>query len=785
LEGGLTTLIGQELGGYRIISQVGKGGMATVYKAFQPSLDRYVAVKVMPPFYAEQDETFLKRFRREARSVAKLRHPNILMVIDYGEFEEFTYIVMEYVDAGTLTDRLGSPMQLHDIASIIEQVAGALDYGHGQGVVHRDVKPSNILLPKPNWPLLTDFGLAKIVGGSQLTITGSIAGTPAYMSPEQGQGESVDSRSDIYSLGIVLYEMATGGVPFHAETPMAVVVKHIIDPLPLPTSKNPNLPEAVERVILKALAKIPGDRYQKVTDLSNDLNACLTGVDPVPLPPETVVEESIATEPAPASFEIPRSFEEPEDEILAEPIAEGISTGPPIVERPDPIQEQIRPSGATSRPLPKWLIPAGIAVAMLCIVGFGALGVIGLLSNTDTPPTETPPTSIVPTVTASQHVIAGRDYVDQGLSSLAIEEFEAAVSLGSKDVDMYFELADLYLDEDRYDNAISILNLASDVAPNESWVQETIGWYFLDLGFHDEAIFKFEHALDLDPQAEWILEGLAEAYRGVGNFEKADEILGVEIETELGDTYYYENLGWDYLYSDDYSSAEAAFMQAIELDQNNTSAWDGLSDVYWYSGSPDVALAALEEALLSNPDYAWFYTKSGWIQLEKGNYEQAQVAFEQSIQVDPVWSSGYSGLSDLYGELGDYASAVAVLEEAIELNPQRSDLFSDLGWAYLDNEQFDSAIAAFEEVINQDPTYGWYYYDLAIAFELAGRWDEAAGTLEEAGTYAFDDAWLYEAIGWEFINMNMCDVAVSYFEVALELDSSISSARDGIQECGG
>ncbi len=123
---------------------------------------------------------------------------------------------MEYVDAGTLTDRLGAPLPLNDIATIIDQVAGALDYAHGQGVIHRDVKPSNILLPKPNWPLLTDFGLAKIVGGSQLTITGTIAVTPAYMSPEQGQGEAVDSRSDIYSLGIVLYEMATGAVPYHA-----------------------------------------------------------------------------------------------------------------------------------------------------------------------------------------------------------------------------------------------------------------------------------------------------------------------------------------------------------------------------------------------------------------------------------------------------------------------------------------------------------------------------------------------------------------------------------------
>ena len=264
-------LIGKDVGGYRIISQIGQGGMATVFKAYQASLDRYVAVKVMPPYYAEQDDTFLKRFRQEAKAIASLRHPNILIVIDYGEEDETTYIVMEFVEGGTLTEIMGKPMAPDQILGLTDQVAAALHYAHEQGVVHRDIKPSNILLPKPDWPLLTDFGLAKIVGGSQLTQSGTVAGTPAYMSPEQGRGEKVDSRSDIYSLGIVLYEMATGVVPFHAETPMAVVVKHIIDPLPLPRSKNPELSEGIERVILKSLSKDPDDRFQDTEQMAKAL----------------------------------------------------------------------------------------------------------------------------------------------------------------------------------------------------------------------------------------------------------------------------------------------------------------------------------------------------------------------------------------------------------------------------------------------------------------------------------------------------------------------------------
>ena len=264
-------LTGQTLGGYQIIEQIGRGGMATVFRAYQPSLDRDVAIKVLPPYYAEQDESFLARFKREARAIAKLRHPNILMVMDFGQENDLSYIVMEYINAGTLKDYLQEPILLKDVYDLTNQIASALQYAHDQGVVHRDVKPTNIMMPKPDWALLTDFGLARMVGGSFLTQSGMTVGTPAYMSPEQGSGDQVDHRSDIYSLGVMLYEMTVGEVPYTAETPMAVVVKHIVDPLPLPRAKNPNIPEELQRVILKALAKNPDDRYQQISEIPQAL----------------------------------------------------------------------------------------------------------------------------------------------------------------------------------------------------------------------------------------------------------------------------------------------------------------------------------------------------------------------------------------------------------------------------------------------------------------------------------------------------------------------------------
>jgi predicted Ser/Thr protein kinase len=271
---------GRTLGQYELMERLRRGGMGTVYKAYQRSLDRYVAVKVLSTFLA-QDPDFTGRFQREARMIAKLDHPNILPVYDYGQEGELIYIVMRYVEGGTLQDkldRLGQPMDLETAVEITAQMGEALDYAHQQGIVHRDVKPSNVLMADGNWALLTDFGLARMIGGgARITQIGSGMGTPSYVSPEQARDKGVDGRSDIYSLGVVLYEMLTGRVPFEGETPLIVLYKHLTDPPPPPREINPDIPEAVERVVLKALAKDPADRFQRVGDIVTALQQAVSG----------------------------------------------------------------------------------------------------------------------------------------------------------------------------------------------------------------------------------------------------------------------------------------------------------------------------------------------------------------------------------------------------------------------------------------------------------------------------------------------------------------------------
>lgn len=281
---------GEVVGQYRIVSQLGQGGMATVYKAYHAKLDRYVAIKVLHPAFQE-DPTFLTRFEREAQIIAKLEHPNIVPVYDYSEHQGQPYLVMKFIEGRTLKTFLREkPLPLAEIVRIMTAVSSALNYAHQQGVLHRDIKPSNIIIDQYGTLYLADFGLARMVQSGESTVSQDvIIGTPNYISPEQARGDKALTRhTDIYSLGVVLYELIVGRVPFSADTPYAVIHDHIYTPLPQPSQVNPDVPPQVERVLMKALAKAPAERYDTAADMVGDFKRAVEASGLKELDPDRV-----------------------------------------------------------------------------------------------------------------------------------------------------------------------------------------------------------------------------------------------------------------------------------------------------------------------------------------------------------------------------------------------------------------------------------------------------------------------------------------------------------------
>jgi serine/threonine-protein kinase len=377
--------IGGVLGGYLIIEQISTGSMAEVYKALQTSMNRMVAVKVMAPSLSDDPE-FVARFRQEARTVASLEHPHILPVIDFGEQHGTLYLVMRYINGGTLADLIEKHGRLapHVALRYLTEIGEALDYAHSLGIIHRDIKPKNVLLDQPGNPFIADFGLAKLLTGGGITGSGlGIIGTPHFMSPEQGRGQPVDSRSDIYSLGVVMYQMLTGKVPFDADSTVGIIMRHIADPVPNVSELNPDLPPAFDAIMARALAKDPNARYQTAHALTQAMaqamgstvlsGPVLTRTPAIDSQQETVVRGTTPSgstpQPEPAA---------PVIEALAETASQAEPPTPPM---PQPAAPQPAPRGGstqrTTLPQMTAVQAAGVLFSSFKRLSRQALAIIG------------------------------------------------------------------------------------------------------------------------------------------------------------------------------------------------------------------------------------------------------------------------------------------------------------------------------------------------------------------------------------------------------------------------
>ncbi len=382
-------VVGESIGPYRILEQLGRGGMATVFKAYHAALDRYVAIKALHPAFME-DPNFLARFQREARVVAKLEHPNIVPIYDFAEYEGRPYLVMKYIEGETLKARLGQGIiEQSELIGIVEAVGAGLFYAHNEGILHRDVKPSNVLLGFDGRIYLADFGLARIAEAGESTLSSDMMpGTPQYISPEQAMGlGELDERTDIYSFGVMLYELVVGQVPFSADTPFSIIHDHIYTPLPLPSMVNPNVPEAMERVLLKALAKERDDRYPDAVALADAFTQSFSaeiGSAPVDVPP--VPDETYVADPV-----------EIHETSIAENTAQAAVVTPLPEKMPGEQDAFSEPQHKPRRRFRWWYIPIGIIfIIACCFCGLIAYNSLDGFSDGGAPSAEQLPEDPIP-----------------------------------------------------------------------------------------------------------------------------------------------------------------------------------------------------------------------------------------------------------------------------------------------------------------------------------------------------------------------------------------------------
>ncbi|WP_276352595.1 Stk1 family PASTA domain-containing Ser/Thr kinase [Cohnella caldifontis] len=381
-------MIGQTLGGrYELLARVGGGGMALVYKARDNLLNRYVAVKVLRQQFMH-DEDFIRRFRREAQAAASLSHPNIVSIYDVGQEEDTHYIVMEFVDGPNLNEiiRDRAPLQTDEAVKIASQICDALDHAHMNQIIHRDIKPHNILIGLGGRVKVTDFGIARAVTSSTITQTGSVVGSVHYFSPEHAKGVTTGEKSDIYSLGIVLYQMLTGRLPFLGESPISVALKHLQEPFEQPREVNPYIPQSVENVILRAMRKNPQERYGSARDMLADLETCL---QPQRLN-EPPVHFSSDDEPeADKTRVVPAIRPDMRNTIEA-----------PAIGREQP-EERWNSDGLEDKPRRRWVLPTLLSVVAVILIGVLVWAVVSLKGSL------TPKDVQVPTVIGEeeQHAI--------------------------------------------------------------------------------------------------------------------------------------------------------------------------------------------------------------------------------------------------------------------------------------------------------------------------------------------------------------------------------------------
>jgi serine/threonine protein kinase/tetratricopeptide (TPR) repeat protein len=807
-------LSGQKLGQYELRERLGRGGMAEVYKAYQASMDRFVAVKVMLGHLAE-DEQFVERFKREAQAVGKLRHGNIVQVFDFGVEQNIYYMVMEYIQGKNMKAYIQQEgaLPLGVSLKLAAQLADALDYAHQAGMVHRDVKPANIMFMDSSYKhlVLTDFGIARIVGQSGLTASGAFVGTPAYISPEAARGESIDERADLYSAGIILYEMLTGRVPYDADTPVGVIMKHLNAPLPSRKDFGRELPDSIERIILKSLAKFPAERYQTAGEMKADLEGALTHLS----------QNILETKPAQST--------PPQNKALPE-AATMIATDE-TAKTPAPITAPKPQETLATQKLPTSKVPTSpeknnrlrlpqLALIASAIVALVVVGVLLAANSADSGDSASGSDGdsvavVDPTSPAAAPALAATSPADE-----VAAEPDSAAEGGDGESDSSAEVA-----AEAPDNASSS-EATDDPAP--AAMQE--GEITLVTGLSpvidradrllwnnqsEEALAFLDELLTADPNNVEALaaRALIDAERAEETaITFADEAIAADPDNILG--YLAKSdavLIWQVL---DYDATLAAALEAQARDPQNPEVLWRVARGYWFAREDDQANQAFEEAIeagATGPRFAKF--AADYLYNDMKDYERALVYAEQWYDLSPNDGSNIvyylgsliqtgqanKGLAILTAEpldearefsvaaylayrMGDYTEAKRLADTALALDGEAWEALYVLGLvSWYGDGDVTAAIEALDRVAQAEGFWGYPFlnsdfghnvqFDQAKIYVEAGQPEAAIGVYDVVIEEGIWDPEPYLRRGDLHLELGQTELARADYQEALNRNS--------------
>lgn len=775
------------IGRYKVISELGRGGMGIVYRGEDPVLERQVAVKILPP--KKLSAAMVERFLREARTAARLDSPYIIRIFDIGKEDEIHYIVMELLEGQTLGELIESePLpgvaEMGRRLALFWQVLQAIRYAHEQKVVHRDLKPDNIMVLPQGTIKVMDFGLAFFADRHSLTQPGQIMGSAAYLSPEQAAGsDKIDQRTDIYSLGVILFELVTGRLPFEARHPMEMLKKVIEVPPPSPRDFNPAVPLSLEMMILRALRKKPEDRYQSAAEFAAELETLLarapfrvSRLDPLAAPVPA------ADEPEPSAPGPPAS-EPPRRQALAPTAVEA----PAAEEPPQPPGRQALPPTAVEAPLPRFADPIQMARldARLKEAETG-----GSFEQEPPPPPSLPPRVPPargfgvplmpgPPVASSAWVQeAGRERlsgaIDQVLGRIRQDD-EAQSRLMEEEAAQVRVLCSRCGAENV--GARKLCSECGDVLAPSHFIVSREARAHLEAGIEhfrqgrwQEASFELLQALSRDEGLGEAHLFLGRAYLELGELERAREslersaqLLPESPEPSIALAEYYQR-------TEQPDQVLACLHQALDREPGDADTRCRLAFLYHEQGRVDMAVEQYREVLRYQPAHLQANRQLGLILAASGRADEAIPYLEQACRLDPGDPHAHSLLARLYVRARRLDRAQQALRTAIQIDSQDASLHAELASLYQMQNRENLAYPELQKALEIDPGNREARLGLASIYERYNRTDEAISHLKEALDYHPRDVELHRHLGELYLRKGNLDGALEHFEEVVKLD---------------